>query len=73
MGREIQRGDVTWVHSKRDIKLNNGRPERVIGVERYQPDERGQHFHKLLLEPLQGGHPRPRYVSVREHFVVKPL
>jgi len=39
-GGVIQRGDLIWVHERRDIKFNDGRPERVVSVERQQPDSR---------------------------------
>jgi hypothetical protein len=73
LGEHIQPGDLILAHSERDLRFNEGRPERVVSVEKHGPNDAGEIYNRLMFEPLQGGHPRQRWVSFRKHFVVKPL
>jgi hypothetical protein len=71
-GELIRPGDWILAHSERDLGFNEGQPERVVSVEKHGPNSAGEVYNRLMLEPLQGGHPRHRWVSFRKHFVVKP-
>jgi hypothetical protein len=73
LGADIGVGDLIMAHEPRDLEFNEGRPERVTHVERHTPDDRGGHYHALWLEPLKGGEPRRRWVSVRKPFIVRPV